>query len=347
MHRVYVLGAGASRALNSRAPLMKDLLRIGINFSQGDRPPSPSTKSAHRVKEFISEFYSPLNFTNILPPFEDVLSQVDYCIVNNIPLSKKYSVDELRSLRKDLIYILGRAIQHETNHQTDHALVGTFFNNLDQHTETIISLNYDLIIDNGFRDFFGFVNYGVTMRNSVHFRPQYPPKLTLYKLHGSLNWLYCPVCGALETTEGEKGALKVLTEDINCQSCNTPFEPVLNTPTFLKDYNNSYIVELWRNAQTQLHHADEVVFVGYSMPDADIVLRMFFTRALYTNRLLRGHQNRCKVRVVDYTPNMDILAGNSTKTRYEQLFGEIDFDSTGFIEYISRGCKTQQQIQLQ
>src|SRR5690606_26010315 len=125
--------------------------------------------------------------SNILPPFEDVLSQVDYCIVNNIPLSKKYSVDELRSLRKDLIYILGRAIQHETNHQTDHALVGTFFNNLDQHTDTIISLNYDLIIDNGFRDFFGFVNYGVTMRNSVHFRPQYPPKLTLYKLHGSLN----------------------------------------------------------------------------------------------------------------------------------------------------------------
>ena len=111
----------------------------------------------------------------------------------------------------------------------------------------------------------------------------------------------------------------------------------------MKDYSNSFITHLWHEAQQRLHYADEVIFVGYSMPDADIVLRMFFTRAIYANKLIRG--KRCQIRVVDFVKPecRSSIEPTDVQQRYMQLFGEIDYDFTGFEEFIKRDCQTENE----
>lgn len=337
MSKVYVLGAGASRALNSGAPLMPELLKIGLGFGSEDRS-GPAYNAAQAVSRFIHDFYA-VDPTFTIPPFEDVLSQVDYCIVNNVPLSQEYSVEHLRVMRKHLTYVLGRTIQVKVENQTNRDLVNQFLQSLYWQTDSIISLNYDLIIDNALQD----VNYCIPFRGDIPHQTQVG--VALCKLHGSLNWLYCPVCRELELTDHRKGALLPLIEDQRCRKCNTPFEPVIITPSFLKDYNNVFIVQLWREAQQRLHNAKEIVFVAYSLPDADIVLRMFFTRALYTNRLRNGDRGEYKIRVVDWVKATRRARPSEVCRRYEKLFGEIDYDNTGFEDYIKRGCQTVKQFE--
>ena len=158
--KVFVLGAGASHALNSGAPFMWQLLPLALKFSSDPREGTVSKRKADAVIKFMSEFYhSEIN--EALPPFEDVLSQLDYCIINNVPLSRKYTAENLRQLRKDLIYIMGRVIQVKTRNRTETSLVGSFIGNL-QPDDSIVSLNYDLIVDNAQQHAgTGIVNYGV------------------------------------------------------------------------------------------------------------------------------------------------------------------------------------------
>ena len=327
MRRVYVLGAGATRALNSGAPLMGQLLEQALEFSLDPREGTIAAPSARAVKDFLVDVYNMSD--HIIPPFEDVLSLVDHCIEGNTPLSHKYSVDQLRQLRKKLIYIMGQVLEVKLLQYTNGSLVRAFLNSLSQQ-DSIISMNYDLIIENGVLNRGGVVDYHIpTQGNQRLFTDNGAAKTSIYKLHGSLNWLYCPVCQVLLSSNWRKQALEALVHDVNCNKCGTQLEPILITPSFLKNYNNSFIAEIWRKAQKQLQQADEIFFVGYSMPDADIGLRMYFTRAVYANKLI--HQGkRCRIHVIDKSPS----DRSDVRTRYERIFGEVEYYKDGFDGYI-------------
>lgn len=332
MGRVFVLGAGASRALNSGAPLMGQLLEQALEFSLDLREGTASAPIARDVKGFLAEVYG-MRYDvfppDVVPPFEDVLSLVDYCIENNIPLSRQYSVDYLRQLRKNLIYIMGRVLQVKLARSTNTCLIESFLSKLSEN-DSIISMNYDLIIDNGVLDRHDMVDYHITTKiNQELANNGNTRKTSIYKLHGSLNWLYCPVCRVLRSYDGRKQALAALIRNIPCDDCHTPLEPILITPSFLKNYNNSFIVEVWRKAQERLQRADEVFFVGYSMPDADIELRMFFTRALYANKLIHDGR-RCRITVIDKSESDK----SAVRVRYEKIFGEVEYYKDGFDRYI-------------
>lgn len=339
MSKVYVLGAGASRGLNKGAPLMADLLKEALKFSLYVDRKSDSFNAADNIKKFLNEIYSSDGQERI-PPFEDVLSLLDYCVGSNVPLSGDYSVRNLRDLRDDLIYIMGRVLQENMRDNTTKSLADSFVTSLSP-TDRIISFNYDLIVDNALLRKYKSIDYYIPVRNASTNQPNHG----IYKLHGSLNWLYCPVCRELETTDTRKQALETLKGEKPCSKCDTQMEPILITPSFLKDYNNSFITQLWQEAEHCLHQANEIVFVGYSMPDADIFLRMFLTRAVYANKLIHGR--RCKISVIDYVKPECRECYSTEMTdihkRYVQLFGDVDYDFTGFKEYIQRGCRTVNQ----
>src|SRR6266851_322944 len=132
---VYILGAGASRAVNRQAPLNDDLLEQALGLT-GD-------PTVENITSHIREFY--LN-SNPLPPLEDVLTQIDICIAENRPIGETYSLERLRSLRDDLIYAICRVLEY-TLRDSSRDLMEQFVDRLD-HEDTVISLNYDLIIDN-------------------------------------------------------------------------------------------------------------------------------------------------------------------------------------------------------
>ena len=123
--------------------------------------------------------------------------------------------------------------------------------------------------------------------------------------------------------------------------CTICKPPVIITPTLLKDYDNPKILEVWDIAEKLLQNADKVVFVGYSLPDADIILRTMFTKSFYTNRVNLPQKN-LTIEVVDYVeePKRNLKVKPDTYDRYYKNFGSITYDWTGFSEYIERACVT-------
>lgn len=357
MAKVYVLGAGASRALNDGSPLMSQLNQLVFSAAR-----TSGHDRLKRLRKFIKAFYPDL------PPnepilLEEVLTLLDSQINASRPLSHIYSVDKLRQLREDFIYAISSVLKNSlgTSHLKNEwewlefreRTILPFLNGL-EIDDSIISLNYDLILDNRIAEslFHGEiytnirpeplvgsedVNYGFQPRYAlmdIDNHRLYSPYMyvPLYKLHGSLNWLYCPSCRRVDVSLGRKGVLHYALEQPSpCRNCGVQYEALLITPTLLKSYDNPYIAQIWREAETKLNEADQIIFVGYSMPDADIVLKTVFSRAIFTNRMLKKRNPEIVVVDVD-------KSGNVEKT-YRRLFGRVKYCQQNFVDYIDENLR--------
>ena len=132
----------------------------------------------------------------------------------------------------------------------------------------MISLNYDLIADNTFsaaaEDAGRARPPGLRGGHRDRRLPGAAKVGKLLKLHGSLNWLYCPNCHRLElgiarerrpNLEGARAAvphggvvdLATSTRPTGhaVPDCGTGFQAVSITPTHLKDYRNPHIARTW------------------------------------------------------------------------------------------------------
>ena len=275
-------GSGASKAVTENAPL-NDQLLPGI-FEM--YPPSAligwsedfNAKRVEAVVKFVCDFYpggiDPLNVDeNRLPPLENVLTQLDYCIGEQRPLSETYSVATLRQLREDLIYALYKVLKWKLGSH-NHGPMEEFVRQLSRD-DVIVCLNYDLIVDNALvnsphpRE----IDYGIPLRlpgtRGHLIRVGHGRKLL--KPHGSLNWLYCPLCQQIDVFQGEKAVGRIFreTDQAKCDQCRVRYDPIIITPTFLKTYKNSFVTQIWQATEAALRAADEIVFIGYSLPDAD------------------------------------------------------------------------------
>ena len=360
MGRVFIFGAGSSRAVCSTAPLNNELLP-GVLQLRG----ALVTKRVKQLNQFIRKFYSLPEGT--LPRLEDMLSQLDLAISEGRPLSPEYTLQKLRELRENLILAVAELLRRRLGQTSAHPAVDTsaFFRTL-VSDDSIVSLNYDIILDNALLRYrrsskVKGINYGIGIRYAFDIdgeilcgRHRYPEALIdppIYKPHGSLNWLYCPVCGKLDVTRTDRftggKAVPFLLDDQRpkCWDCFGPYEALIITPTLFKAYNNSLLLDVWREIETRLSVADEVLFIGYSLPDADIHLRCMLSRAIFRNRS-RALVNGPTIRVIglerEHTEPQDYYrrTASDTHRRYMSLFGEVDYDPTGFEGYVGRGCRT-------
>jgi NAD-dependent SIR2 family protein deacetylase len=126
---------------------------------------------------------------------------------------------------------------------------------------------------------------------STHIKAKGYRNIKLLKLHGSINWLYCPYCERIYVDYKEDIALNELSVDCSCFECEKialnvkppQMHSILITPTFLKDLNNLHIKNIWHNALIELIEADKIVFIGYSFPDADFEMRCLLKKAVQPN----------------------------------------------------------------
>jgi hypothetical protein len=172
----------------------------------------------------------------------------------------------------------------------------------------------------------------------------------LMKIHGSLNWLYCDLCQRLDLfiSEGMRTgkALDELYHSVpfndayscrgtpcrNQPRCKGFISPILITPTFIKDYENRHIEQVWQQAENAMKEADRAVIVGYSLPTDDVEVALLFKNGL-------GHLPPNRITVVEYVsddltkPKADRtrLGDHATGQRFRTLFGDaIDWHTTGF-----------------
>ena len=225
---------------------------------------------------------------------------------------------------------------------------------------SVISLNYDLIADNSLIRLSGkggrFPDYGCEISTPAYNDPPHYYG-RLLKIHGSLNWLYCPGCHRLDigVSENERGTVmergvsiaerstvKVLDKLYResklkqkysckgspCPECGVFVRPVLITPTHKKDYRNPHIARIWHQAERMLRDADHVIFVGYSLPEDDVEVIYLLKRGV----IKYGR----RVTVVEYDGSGRCVKDHPVGARYHSLFGEVEWFSGGFADYVSK-----------
>lgn len=159
--------------------------------------------------------------------------------------------------------------------------------------------------------------------------------IKLLKLHGSYNWLQCPRCLRVYIDFYQKIVVDQFHLNVKCRHCNTNFgdsgSHILTSnlimPTFLKDFSNPQYKLIWQNAGIELSEATKVVFIGYSLPQADFEMRQLLSRMIRENAeievVTRGPENK--------QSTIDL------KERYKVFFGKRNpkFFYDGVTHYIN------------
>ncbi|HYF92109.1 MAG TPA: hypothetical protein VD969_07665 [Symbiobacteriaceae bacterium] len=304
---IYLFGAGASAA--EGAPATHDFLArawtlLGPAFDERIRAVWRFVETVFRVP-----VTGPAAF-DFLPAVDEVISLVDWSLQNNEGLGHLYDLPRLYQVRRDLEHLLCTTLAAALADRPPGAAPGPhhrFARRLAQRSGryALISLNYDTLLDGALAEAGLAPDYGLGGA------PGGGPLLA--KLHGSLNWALCPACSHIELGGGPA-----------CVRCENPrLHGLIISPTWLKSYRGAHLQQVWDQALACLRQAERIVFVGYSMPPADIPIYHLLQRGLLAGPV--GHR-RPAIHVINHAGHEEAVMA-----RFARLFGpDITFDFNGF-----------------
>jgi hypothetical protein len=121
------------------------------------------------------------------------------------------------------------------------------------------------------------------------------------KLHGSINWVYCPNEDCRHHFSLFPVEIKEFIEQSisfpSCRVCGTATKPAIVLPTMYKAFERfPKLGFIWALARKELEEADKIVIIGVSFAESDYYLRWLFKSAL---RKFRLNPNSHKIEIVD------------------------------------------------
>ncbi len=283
---VIVLGAGASAA--DGAPVQSELFR---GYFQS---PTLSDRVDPQMQEDLKKYFTQLwgidvNSNNLgdtrFPTFEEALGLLEIARDRGELFKDLAGCDQglldIERLRNHLTSVIALILEeklHKSN--TNHIRLIKHLDSDGSLSSTVfISSNYDILIDNAIEFVTNSLpDYGVL------FEPE-PTKsvgeVLLFKIHGSLNWLYCPTCSILSLFPHHKAAAELPNAPykFRCRQCRGLRDSVVIPPTFFKVMSNLYLQQIWKKAEETLKEAQRIIFCGYSFPDADMHIKYLLKRA--------------------------------------------------------------------
>lgn len=365
---VIILGAGATKACGG--PLTDEILPAALNGQIADDLRAVNVDDREDLLSltwrFMTEcFYVPQTRPirkEDCPNLPMVLSMLRRSIELDQPISN-WAGDDLVKARRAIEYSIFAVIeaalrQIRTNVRLHTSMLEPLYQNGIE--PTVVSLNYDVIVDNTMFELSDRYASATTPDYGVDIStPQYVQVKNrgvyghLFKIHGSLNFLYCEKCSRLDlfVSEGLNGlrttkALDELYHEApfqdayscrgtrcrNSPACDGFVSPILITPTFVKDYQNPHVNKVWKEAEAAMKNSDRAIIIGYSLPTDDVEIAMLFKRGL-------NHLDRKQITIVEYV-EQDIeksagqrtpLEAHATGQRFRSLFGPgLDWHTTGF-----------------
>lgn len=338
---VIFLGAGASAP--EGAPLQADLFREYFKY-QRKHPVESRREMDGRLAEFFLTFFGidvlaeDLD-TVYFPTFEEALGMIDLSIAR-LESFKNYGSDPVNNIIQiniDLVFLIAVVLDHKLGGECRHH--GRLVTNLREQgllgKTCFVSFNYDILIDNAlmrlFPDF--GIDYGVRFANAAEF-PDFDRFVPLYKIHGSLNWLYCPTCIALSLTPGTGKAAKLVFVPETCATCGTVVFPMIIPPSYLKEMSDYHVHTIWRRMEESLMHAKRFYFCGYSFPDADIHIKYLLKRVE-----VNGSETP-EIVVINHYEGKPRDQRDAELARYRRFFrdtGGLDFREQTFEEFCAEG----------
>jgi NAD-dependent SIR2 family protein deacetylase len=291
--RVIILGAGASAA--DGAPLQAGLFRKYAEIVQRDATSLIHASSEGELRTLFYLFWgvdidSPDLDTQRFPTFEEALGLLELAQSRN-EFFKAFGglhAEATRSqeMRAHLISLIALVLDDALRGDPrTHARLMTELMGLGLLNDTsFISLNYDLLADNAIRTVLGKEpDYSILFRliNDNPAVTSLSSAIKLMKIHGSLNWLFCPTCNELDCYPGEKILAEIAHNPgrMTCPVCQEPRVPVVIPPTFFKTMSNFYLQQVWKRTEDELRRADHFIFCGYTFPDADLHFKYLLKRA--------------------------------------------------------------------
>jgi hypothetical protein len=193
---VYVFGAGASAA--EGAPVLRDFIKIAYQFFKEEH----YSTELDIVWEFLEHFHgskiviSRAEDLKIFPGLEDIFNIVDWFLQQNQAFSIRFPRPRLHELKTALVKLISMTIDKSL--PSYNGMHQSFVSGVvrgGEEVPTFISLNYDIVLDNAIRATGYAPEYGFYGNHREHL--DYSRGIPLYKLHGSLNWSYCPLCGEI------------------------------------------------------------------------------------------------------------------------------------------------------
>ncbi len=309
MKTVYIFGAGASAA--EGAPVVLNFLRVAYGYFKEER----EEKDLDIVWDFLEHFYGHRTKINAAvdldryPGIDELFNIVDWYLLHNQAFSRRFSSPRLFDLKNALVKLISMTLDrslppHEGIH---HSFIAGVLKR-DKEVPTFISLNYDIVLDKALRGAGYTLEYGFYGRHGDHLASG--QKIPLYKLHGSLNWSFCPLCG--EISEHEEKVAHLLFDSSNniiCPYCGGGnSQAIIIAPTLYKSYKISRLQNIWDGAVGAISGSDRLIVIGYSLETSDTSIIATIKRALNAPDKKRE--------IVVVNPNE--FACN----RYRQIFGE-------------------------
>lgn len=368
---VFILGAGFSKP--AKSPIQSEIIEEILKLRNGYFGDKDKIIKGYldKFEKFLSFelFIDPKNFSGVV--LEDVFTPIDRCIIDGISF-RSLENNKLVELRENIYSLIIFAIKEKLNSSSSQKYYIDNFakylvdqmkprmSNKDHDPVAVISTNWDILLDNSIKHAIeddnhnGVVDYCCYI-SSLHDDETIKPGLwalgkgkynvKLLKLHGSMNWLHCPKCQRLFVAFYNKIAEYGIYKNQNCKYCTKNFKERktvssalrsnLIMPTFLKDLNNFQIKLIWQNASVELSEANKVVFIGYSLPQADYELRQLLSRMI-------PHETVIEVVMKEELDNSTKKLNAETLKRYKTFFGKrlIKPEPIGVEKYISSLCQT-------
>jgi hypothetical protein len=150
-------------------------------------------------------------------------------------------------------------------------------------TDALITFNYDLALD--------YALQWSHVQSSYCLDNERQTGVPLLKLHGSLNWAWCPICKRVHAEplatvldrsprqepyqDGSRRPIlstRLLKRRCPCVS-TAPLDVGIVPPTWNKTQYHESFSSVWRRAASELSQAEEVFVIGYSFPDTDSFFR--------------------------------------------------------------------------
>ncbi|GAH37239.1 unnamed protein product, partial [marine sediment metagenome] len=167
-------------------------------------------------------------------------------------------------------------------------------------------------------------------------RPNPEQAIKLFQLHGSFNWLYCPVCLNLRLTPKVKSVSKILIVPQKCEICSGSLTYIIIPPTFFKVMSNHYLRQVWFDAEKSLRNIKKIYFCGYSFPDADIHIKYLL------KRIELSLQNDLEIYIINWAENKKEHQAELEKERYLRFFKDKDiihYKKLSFQDFCKRGIE--------
>ena len=282
--------------------------------------------------DYLNSFYARVEkggkiiSSNYLENFEGLCSFIDLslafevhaiCESNGVqadltgkPLFANYTstrLGEIRAYISDYLYLT--LINDQSNEELLHKIQNVFLNKC----SAVITFNYDLILEK-----FLFKNnywlpkdgYGFIPKEFPETNPNYSNHssiIKILKMHGSLNW-------EPSTMFHSNFQFKWFDDDNNYffpnylkdeTKRNFRYQGAFSSegwilPSWIKQFTHNEMVQVWNQAFQALYKADEVIFIGYSLPEADSAVYSLFSSIDWNNKIVKVFDPNAKELLENY-----------------------------------------------